>query len=381
MLTACLCLCVADLQMLDIAPSSSESGPCSRMPLDFTPYLLSASPPASSFEFHNYGLPSSHGFAQRFQHFPLPIEAEDRSKANGNTSNSVGVSLVNRRKGPLKSIIIRQEGEDCGGAGDMTNNQNGSTGSSPSPTSDVDSSASGSTPSSPCSPGGRLRKRVSFADCFGKPLTEVRLMRESSDEPPRINPQLLACITQGATARVTDKPPLKLAFNQPACDYLAFRENVDKNCVSLENVLLNDYTVQGTIKVKNISFEKSVYVRWTTDFWETFEDTQANYVPGPGDVPGRPSCFDTFQFQFEVPTTSDTNKNVQFAVCYRTSEGEFWDNNSGTNYIMLWEKYTEPSPSCLNNTNNNKSNPFFFGPNDLSEFACWNHVDSTTPYY
>jgi protein phosphatase 1 regulatory subunit 3A/B/C/D/E len=347
------------------------------MPLDFTPYLLSASPPASSLEFHNYGMPSSHGFSQRFPHFALPIEVEDRSKTHGHSAG--GGSLVSRRKGPLKSIIIRQDGEDCGGAGDMTNNQDSPTGSLPS--SDGESNGSSSTPTSPTSPG-RLRKRVSFADTLGKPLTEVRLMRESSDEPPRINPQLLACITQGATAQVTDKPPLKLAFAQPACDYLAFRENVDKNCVSLENVLLNDYTVQGTIKVKNIGFEKSVFVRWTTDFWETFEDNAANYVPGPGDVPGRPSLFDTFEFQFEVPTTSDTNKNVQFAVCFRNNEGgEYWDNNNGSNYVILWEKYTEPSPSCLNNTNNNKSNPFFFGPNDLADFACWNHVDNSLPYY
>lgn len=368
--------------MLDIAPGS-DSGPCTRMPLDFTPYLLSASPPASSFEFHSYGLPN--GFSQRFPPYTLPsLEPPAYSKPYG------GGSLNSRRQGPLKSIIIRPEGEDSLAAGDMAGKASDCSGctaaSVSSALADYEVSSTSISPSSPCSPG-RLRKRVSFADSLGKPLTEVRLMRESSDEPPRIPSELLACITQGATAGVTDKPPLKLTFAQPACDYLAFRDRINQNCVSLENVLLNDYTVQGTIKVKNVGFEKRVFVRWTNDLWETSTDVPASYVPGPGDVPGRPSIFDTFQFQFEVPPSSDTSKSVQFAVCFRSNGDEYWDNNFGKNYVIVWETYSEPSTSNLlqgNSNNNNSSdkvNPFFFGSNDLADYACWNHIDSSTPYY
>jgi hypothetical protein len=47
-----------------------------------------------------------------------------------------------------------------------------------------------------------------------------------------------------------------LNFNQPASDYVGFRQKIEHECVSLENVLLNRFQINGTIKVKNIHFQK-----------------------------------------------------------------------------------------------------------------------------
>ncbi|MRA76055.1 hypothetical protein GH890_32010, partial [Bacillus thuringiensis] len=65
------------------------------------------------------------------------------------------------------------------------------------------------------------------------------------------------------------RPPLVLNFSQPASNYLAFRERLESGLVSLENVVLRDYTIAGTIKVKNAAFEKVVTVRHTFDSWKT----------------------------------------------------------------------------------------------------------------
>lgn len=343
--------------MLDIAPTSDNS-PRARMPLDLTPYLLSASPPGSIFDFHNFqNSLSSSDFdtLPPLSHFASP-ESQACGKAYGNCS------LNSRRHGPLKSIIL-----NSGSDGDLSSGA----------TSDGESS-----PTSPCSPG-RMRKRVSFADHCGKALAQVRIMSEASDEPPQFKPELLASITQGAQASVTDKPPLRLTFSQPASDYLAFRDKIDKYFVSLENVILNDYNVMGTIKVKNISFQKNVFVRYTYSSWESHEDVVATYVPGPGDIPGRPSYCDTFTFKFDIPSTADVSKSVEFAVCYEADGTQYWDSNDGANYGIVWEIFKETPKSCtLDNDNNNNSNsPFIFGPTDLTDFACWHHVDTSTPYY
>ena len=51
-----------------------------------------------------------------------------------------------------------------------------------------------------------------------------------------------------------------LNFNQPASDYVRFRQKIEHECVSLENVLLNRFQINGTIKVKNVHFQKVFYI-------------------------------------------------------------------------------------------------------------------------
>lgn len=333
--------------MLDIAPASDSSR--ARMPLDFTPYLLSASPPTSEF----------HSFASAFEDFPAFTRYTTRSlqapsKVYGNCS------LNSRRNGPLKSIIIKSDSNgDLSGASE-----------------DGDSS-----PASPSSPGTKLRKRVSFADQSGIPLATVRIMSESSDEPPRFNPELLACITHGAKAGATDKPPLKLTFAQPASDYLAFRDRLESDLVCLENVILKDYSVAGTVKVKNIHFEKKVFVRFTYNSWETHEDVACEFVPGPGDPSSRGNIYDTFMFDFEVPPACDVSKKIEFAVCFEVHGSQNWDSNFGSNYGIVFEDFQEATQPFSTDDDLNNNRPLHFGPSSLSDFACWHHIDNTLAYY
>ena len=219
----------------------------------------------------------------------------------------------------------------------------------------------------------KMKKRVSFADDIGLSLEAVRIITESSDTPPRLRPEILSSITVGATAGVTEKPPLVLQFSQPASDYLAFREKVDKNCVSLENVILKDYNLIGTVRVKNISFEKAVRVRCTFDGWETHTDISASYVPN-NPVVGQSSTasrYDTFKFEMSVPPTMDFSKKIQFCVCYEVNNAQFWDNKGGANYEVTSANWKEKDNSVFS----------IDYERDWTSYSSWSSVDSSVPYY
>ena len=209
------------------------------MPVDFATYLLSSSPPASNLELLSYAFSPeaarnwSAGLQQQ-QDEGLDVESE-----MDNMPKQVKKKLV-------KSIIISNNKFD----GFYSDGE-------------CDSSATNSgnvTPTSPHSP--RVGKKVSFADHKGLALATVKIMTEASDQPPRLGEEVFQSITKGVTADVTGLPPFKLNFTQPASDYLAFRDKIEKNTVALENVILRDYNVLGTVKVKNICFDKNVFVRY-----------------------------------------------------------------------------------------------------------------------
>ena len=309
--------------------------PRQSMPVDYATYLLSSSPPASSFDL------LSVAFA------PLSIAHRD----SGDQTCSKN-SLSQRRPTPLKPIIIRSD-------------------SSEGLTSDD------SAPVSPVSPS-KHKKKVSFADLRGKALATVRLITEPSDTPPKLSPNILSSVTQGAYADVTEQPPLKLCFAQPASDYMAFRDKVEKSYVCLENVILKDYDVVGTIKVNNISFEKTVFVRCTYDNWHTFKDVPATYIPGPGDGSGRGNMFDTFSFEFSVPTNLEVKNKIEFAVCFKAGAAQYWDNNTGSNYLIVFTEYRpkEPAPTFVSDPKVSLTDV-----PSWSDYAGWNQGETSTTYY
>lgn len=344
----------SDFPMLGILQSQPE-GSSNRIPMDFSPYLLSASPPTSSgFELMGYSnhCSNSHiGFSTSSFHTgdcpDLPFHSQDTTSLDKNAN------LNKRRNGPLKSIIIKSETSS-------------------------ESEGDGSYPESPHSPG-RITKKVSFADHKGLALAQVRLVKEGPDEPPHLNPEILSSLTEGANADVTGKPPIKLCFPQPASDYLAFRDKVSKNLVALENVILKDYTIEGTIKVKNITFEKQVFVRISWDEWETFKDINTTYIPGPGS--SYTDTFDTFSFKIDIPPNFDVSKKVQFAVCFMENGNEHWDSNDGNNYCIVsenYEGYKEPSSKVSTDSSDWLSEKFVEGWKDFSECK---DIETSTPYY
>ncbi|XP_071166569.1 protein phosphatase 1 regulatory subunit 3B-like [Mytilus edulis] len=318
------------------------------MPVDFTSYLLASSPPASSFEFLNFSQHldntrlSLNGYVYKDEAIASSLCALKQRKSESNNQK--------KNRPELKPIItnINSFGEE----------ESTSTGSC--------------SPTPPTSPG-KSKKKVSFADHRGMALACVKIMTEPSDVPPKIKEEVLAAVRQGATAGVSDQPPLVINFPQPASDYLAFRDLLEQNCVSLENVIIRDYKVLGTIKVKNISFEKRVFVRVTFNSWENYLDFEGIFLPGQ---PSTSNNIDTFSFEFDVPTDLDRNSVVEFAVCFEASSQQYWDNRKGENY-----KITICSESSFLPDGQIIEDKPLTNVDSWTEYAAWNKVDTTIPYW
>ena len=146
--------------------------------------------------------------------------------------------------------------------------------------------------------------------------------------------------------------------------------------VWLEGLHLSDdaTNVQGTVRVRNIAFEKSVAVRFTFDGWQTTSEVLAKWVEScsptlvsneplvPPSVPGPASsasvsaqkstasikipAFDRFSFSIRLTDIllRIDEKTLVLAIRYNAGGREAWDNNSGQNYRAVFEKR---APSSL----------------------------------
>ncbi|XP_017259708.1 protein phosphatase 1 regulatory subunit 3B [Kryptolebias marmoratus] len=177
----------------------------------------------------------------------------------------------------------------------------------------------------------KRKKRVTFADHKGLSLTKVKVFSKFTD-PIEIPVNIQEMLSSKLTLSSPEEDKLVLDFPQPSSDYLLFRQNLEKNLVSLEHCVLKEKAFAGTIKVKNVSFEKSVRLRVTFDSWKSHLDVGCEYVKDT-----YPSSYcDTFSFTVPLPTELRPNERVEFAVCYRVDGNEFWDSNQGQNYHIVW---------------------------------------------
>ncbi|ENN80584.1 protein phosphatase 1 regulatory subunit 3B isoform X2 [Dendroctonus ponderosae] len=244
----------------------------------------------------------------------------------------------------------------------------------------------------------KLKKKVVFADDKGMSLTHVRVMTEPSNVPPLWSVKFLAEVTQGNTTEAeAHKEPWEVTFPQPASDYVAFRKKLDELKVSLENVIVKDGEDQiiGTVKVQNLSFHKEVFVRSSCDNWKTNEDSFCNYVPNNIAVGLTYIVFDTFSFKINLTPKS---RRLEFCVCYKTDGKEYWDSNNGCNYVLIKKTpapiYRSLSHNSLFNKTDKKTavNKIKSSINSCmdisrakldtwSQFASWNHLENSAPYW
>lgn len=182
-------------------------------------------------------------------------------------------------------------------------------------------------------------KRVKFADSKGLSLTDVRLFSdrdEQSDLALLSSFQGLSLTEDSYSCTVSTCCPgtqLKLGFSQPSADFQAFRAKLEKCFVILENCSLIDQSLHGTVRVKNICFQKDVHVRITFDSWYSFRDVPCAYVPKRF---GGPQT-DIFEFDVAFPKVLDAKREIEFCLKYlpRGCSEPFWDNNDGHNYSIL----------------------------------------------
>ncbi|KAJ7305211.1 hypothetical protein JRQ81_011121 [Phrynocephalus forsythii] len=127
----------------------------------------------------------------------------------------------------------------------------------------------------------RKKKRVVFADMKGFSLTAVRIFSKIEEDLCDLH-QALSHLTSFRRKLRSYWPETRkylLDFPQPSADYRAFRHRLQSVSVCLENCLVQEGSLTGTVKVKNISYEKEVYVRVSFDAWKTFCDVRCHYMP------------------------------------------------------------------------------------------------------
>ncbi|XP_037778789.1 protein phosphatase 1 regulatory subunit 3C-B-like [Penaeus monodon] len=224
----------------------------------------------------------------------------------------------------------------------------------------------------------RLKKRVVFADDQGHPLTQVRLLTERSDCPPRWTADFLEQVTGGAQAEAL-ADQWELAFRQPASDYLGMKARLEANNVSLENVLVkeSEARVTGTVKVRNLSYHKQVKVRYTTSNWAAHDDVYADYVPSAATATGASyDLYDTFTFALPLPSSSQADK-LEFCVCYSCHDADYWDNNNNQNYVLVSFR-----PKGAKQQDAKPLDAYHVSLDAWSEFASWNHLSvDDSPYW
>ncbi|XP_029197970.1 protein phosphatase 1 regulatory subunit 3B-like [Acropora millepora] len=162
-------------------------------------------------------------------------------------------------------------------------------------------------------------RRVYFADSIGLSLVSVFYLPTTA--PKRFPSRRWSSIYHAKGELLNFTQPLKSQD---------FNERLNQSNVCLENIFIKDSTVNGSIKVRNLSYDKKITVRYTIDGWSSHQDVVAWYIQGL-----HTGLTDTFGFEIALPTMPIKDCKLEFAICYRFRGIEFWDNNSGDNYRLL----------------------------------------------
>ncbi|XP_022092009.1 glycogen-binding subunit 76A-like [Acanthaster planci] len=186
----------------------------------------------------------------------------------------------------------------------------------------------------PETPGG---KSVRFADALGLDLETVRDILESESPPDYPSMAAAACAVAVGLDGASGSPALQaiqprylsMSFVQPG-GQPDFVTRVNQQSVCLENAVLSDFTVLGTIKVQNLSYHKIVKVRYSADGWNSFGDIPASYVQNSCDGPT-----DRFSFGLTAPRDMAVGDRLEFCICYTAGNQDYWDNNFGKNYALV----------------------------------------------
>ncbi|GFS25591.1 protein phosphatase 1 regulatory subunit 3B [Elysia marginata] len=190
-------------------------------------------------------------------------------------------------------------------------------------------------------PGTPHRKKaVRFADAMGLDLESVRHVL-NTNSPPKIPPSAMADLQAGLSEdrKEIGSKYLCPCFNQPGASD-DFYQRVMAQKVCLENAIITDLTITGFVRVANISYHKSVRVRYTDNAWATFHDIAASYVQSSCDGPT-----DRFSFSLVAPAYFVPGHRLEFAVSYNADGNEYWDNNGGRNYMFECFAKTVPTES------------------------------------
>uniref|UniRef100_A0A8C8B6M6 CBM21 domain-containing protein n=1 Tax=Otus sunia TaxID=257818 RepID=A0A8C8B6M6_9STRI len=169
------------------------------------------------------------------------------------------------------------------------------------------------------------QKTVVFADTKGLSLTAVRFFSKIQEDLCGLQHALsdLTCLQPGLRGSRPAACRYVLDFPQPSADYVAFCSRLHSNPVCLESCLVQDRALSGTVRVRNIEYEKKVMVCITFDGWKSFRDISCQYL--------RSTCgsthTDVFSFKLVLPKPSVSHRATEFCISFHCGQKTHWDNN------------------------------------------------------
>lgn len=199
-------------------------------------------------------------------------------------------------------------------------------------------------PRAACRPGWSQQHRVRFADALGLELTQVKVFNAGDDPsvPLHVLSRLainsdLCCSGQDLEFTLQCLVPDFL----PPIEAADFSERLARQLVCLERVTCSDLGISGTVRVRNVAFEKQVAVRYTFSSWRSTHEAVAKWR-GPASSEGTE---DVFAFGFPVPPyVLALGSCVYFALRYRVAGAEYWDNNDGRDYRLTCRNHALHMP-------------------------------------
>ncbi|XP_026078573.1 protein phosphatase 1 regulatory subunit 3C-B isoform X2 [Carassius auratus] len=184
------------------------------------------------------------------------------------------------------------------------------------------------------SPETKAKKKVVFADSKGMSLTAVHVFKEF-EEDPMLDLQFELSDLDDAIVglKAENEKNLILDFPQPAADYLDFRNHLKKNLVCLENCIIQERLLTGTVK-------------------------------------------------------------VEFCISYKTHNTTYWDNNDGKNYKLVHAENNSSQNSVIQKMTTDFKNQGKRPEMEFDEFGSprtstgffpewqsWGHIENNTPYW
>ena len=209
---------------------------------------------------------------------------------------------------------------------------------------------------SPGSYNKPLRRQVSFADDYGKPLVSIKTFDGtptlSSPKPEsnvfNFNFRFGAPASPSSPVVLTEEhfEPL---FPDPLSNYSGLVDRLHSQNVVLESICCRNGYLRTVIRAKDFGHNcaTNINLRVTFDGWKSSGDWKADEFPtSPCSSPPKyGENYKVYEGLVPIPPHFRSNSIVEFAIvcrCEGDVSGEFWDNNNGNNYTA---KYTSKTVS------------------------------------
>jgi protein phosphatase 1 regulatory subunit 3A/B/C/D/E len=104
--------------------------------------------------------------------------------------------------------------------------------------------------------------------------------------------------------------------------------------IQVESIEKRDMNLVGTLLVRNISFQKHVFIRYTLSQWKWFSDLECIHVTT---FRQHEISLDRFKFVVNLNEFVDEENDLEdqifeFAACYEVNGHSYWDNHDNLNY-------------------------------------------------